>query len=237
MAKTTTKAKNAAASATKPAAKPKGQMVASPAAAAEPDKAEAMARMAVRASINAAAVMVAYTKPLGEQDVGALAEVLQQDMQGMFKGDLHRAEAMLFGQAHALQAIFMNLARRSTAQEYMKHSETYLRLALKAQSQCRATLETLAAIKNPPVVFARQANINNGGQQQVNNGTVPQSAEDSRARAFSGAPAPAGIPESPRSELLEASDGQWLDNRAAGTASGADPHLAAVGAVNRAAHG
>jgi len=51
--------------------------------------------------------------------------------------------------------------------------ETYLRLALKAQAQSRATLETLAAIKNPPVVFARQANINHGGQQQVNNGTAP----------------------------------------------------------------
>jgi hypothetical protein len=47
-----------------------------------------------------------------------------------------------------------------------------MRLALKAQSQCRATLETLSAIKNPPVVFARQANITNG-PQQVNNGTLP----------------------------------------------------------------
>jgi hypothetical protein len=36
---------------------------------------------------------------------------------------------------------------------------TYLRLGLKAQSQCRATLETLAAIKNPrPVAFVQQAN-------------------------------------------------------------------------------
>jgi hypothetical protein len=48
-----------------------------------------------------------------------------------------------------------------------------MRLALRAQGQCRATLETLAAIKNPPVVFARQANINNGGQQQVNNAPAP----------------------------------------------------------------
>jgi hypothetical protein len=37
-----------------------------------------------------------------------------------------------------------------------------MRLALKAQSQCRATLETLAQIKNPPVVLARQANIAQG---------------------------------------------------------------------------
>ena len=224
-----TKTNNAVA--TKAVAKSAGQMVAKLAAADEPEKAEAMAKMAVLPSINAAAVMAAYTKPLGEQDVGSLAEVLQQDMKAMLTGDLSRAEAMLFGQAHALQAIFMNLARRSTTQEYMKNTETYLRLALKAQSQCRATLETLATIKNPPVLFAKQANINNGGQLQVNNGTVPQSAEGSRP------PAPAGIPESPTSELLEANNGQWLDTRAAGTAGGADPHLATVGAVNRAAHG
>jgi hypothetical protein len=155
------------------AEKPKGKMVANPAPAEDIETANALAEMAVRPCINAAAVMVAYTKPLGEQDAGSLAAVLHVDMLAVSKGDLSRAEAMLFGQAHALQAIFMNLARRSTAQEYMKNSETYLRLALKAQSQCRATLETLAAIKNPPVVFARQANINNGGQQQVNNGAVP----------------------------------------------------------------
>ena len=50
--------------------------------------------------------------------------------------------------------------------------ETYMRMALKAQSQCRATLKTLANIKNPPVVFARQANIAQG-PQQVNNGMMP----------------------------------------------------------------
>ena len=51
----------------------------------------------------------------------------------------------------------------------MQAAETYVRLALKAQAQCRATLETLATIKNPPVVYARQANIA-AGRQQVNNG-------------------------------------------------------------------
>ena len=40
-----------------------------------------------------------------------------------------------------------------------------MRIALKAQSQCRATLETLAAVKNLPVVFARQANIAQGPQR------------------------------------------------------------------------
>ncbi len=57
--------------------------------------------------------------------------------------------------------------------EHMDHLDRYLRLALKAQSQCRATLETLATIKNPPAVFARQANIAHGPQQVNNNGMMP----------------------------------------------------------------
>ena len=52
----------------------------------------------------------------------------------------------------------------------MAAAEMYMRLALKSQSQCRATVETLAEIKNPShVAFVRQANIANG-PQQVNNG-------------------------------------------------------------------
>ena len=59
-----------------------------------------------------------------------------------------------------------------------KLDRCYLRLALKAQSQCRATLATLAAVKNPqPVAFVRQANIAHG-PQQVNNAAA---AEASRA--------------------------------------------------------
>jgi len=47
-----------------------------------------------------------------------------------------------------------------------------LKLALRAQNQCRATIETLSVVKNPPTAtFVRQANIA-AGHQQVNNGMV-----------------------------------------------------------------
>jgi hypothetical protein len=91
-------------------------------------------------------------------------------------GDLHRCEAMLLSQAHALQAIFVNLSRQAVKQEYLKQWETYIRVALKAQSQFRAALETLANIKNPPTVFARQANIAHG-PQHVNNGVASRPGE------------------------------------------------------------
>ena len=93
-----------------------------------------------------------------------------------------------------------------------------MRIALKAQSQCRATLETLAQIKNPPVVFARQANIAQG-PQQVNNGMTP--AGEPRAGA--------GETEKPQNKLLEAQHGERVDFGAPGAAVGSDPELATVG--------
>ena len=74
---------------------------------------------------------------------------------------------MLYCQAQALQAIFVSDS--GADQEWFSNSEAYMRMALKAQSQCRATVETLATIKNPPVVFARQANIAQGPQQVNDN--------------------------------------------------------------------
>lgn len=64
------------------------------------------------------------------------------------------------------------------------------------QSQSRASIETLAVIKNPPLVFAQQANIANG-PQQVNSGVAPRSALSTQTPA----PAP-----KPLGQLLEASN-------------------------------
>jgi hypothetical protein len=126
---------------------------------------------------------------------------------------------MLISQAHTLDNIFNTLARRVLDQEFLLHWKTYMRMAMKAQSQCRMTLEKLATVKNPQVVFAKQANINNGGQQQVNNGipTNPTRAEET---------------ESSPSKLLEKHHGQWLDAGAQSSTSKVDQDLAAVGAVN-----
>ncbi len=67
------------------------------------------------------------------------------------------------------------------AGEYLDATDRYMRLALKAQAQCRATLETLAKIKNPPTLFAQQANIAHGPQQVNNN--PPPSGDDQPMRA------------------------------------------------------
>ncbi|TXH24249.1 MAG: hypothetical protein E6Q99_07015 [Elusimicrobia bacterium] len=157
-------------------------------------------------------------------DVNALAAELGKQVEAVNSGDLRRAEGLLIAQAHTLDNIFANLARRATSQQYLTQWEAYMRIAMKAQNQCRMTLETLASIKNPPVVIARQANINHGGQQQVNNGAaVPAQGQPSHA------------PESviQQSKLLEATNGERLDFGAKGKASGADSRMAPLGARKR----
>jgi hypothetical protein len=148
----------------------------------------------------------------GELSLTDMVASLREHGQAVNRGDLRAAEAMLASQAVALNAMFAELARRAAVNmgTYLDAAETYLRLALKAQSQSRATVETLAAIKNPPVVFARQANINNGGQQQVNNGA----AEVSRP-IRAGAGAHAAISTAEQTELLEANNGQGVNNGSA----------------------
>ncbi|WP_374662124.1 hypothetical protein [Inhella sp.] len=165
---------------------------------------------------------------LGELSLTHMVKALKDCGELVNGGDMKAAERMLNGQAIALNAIFAELARRAHINmgSHLGAMESYLRLALKAQSQSRATLETLAAIKNPPVVYAKQANINNGGQQQVNNGTAVSGVE----RA--GASAQAANPKPEQTELLEAGNGKRLDTRAASKASGAHSHMEAVGAVH-----
>ena len=122
-----------------------------------------------------AVILTTFSKgTFGELALTEALAVVREQAKATHAGDLSGAETLLTAQAMALDAIFCELARRSAVNmgEYLDASERYMRLALKAQGQCRATLETLAAIKNPPVVFAKQANINNGGQQQVNNGAM-----------------------------------------------------------------
>ena len=154
---------------------------------------------------------------IGEQiDVPGLLATLRDQARAVSRGDLSRAESLLMNQADALQALFVGLVERSFKQEYLVHMEGFMRLALKAQSQCRATLETLAAVKNPPVVYARQANVTTG-PQQVNNGVSPNRTRET---------------EISRTQLSGADRELRQDTPASGAASAADLSVEAVASVN-----
>ena len=137
-------------------------------ASSEEEQYEVTARTLTRPEIGAAAVIEAWSPKT--HDVNLLAAELAVQVKAVNQGDMQRTEGILISQAQALDAIFVNLMRRSVNQTNAAHWEMYMRMGMKAQSQCRATLQALAEMKNPrPVAFVKQANINNGGHQQVNN--------------------------------------------------------------------
>ena len=131
---------------------------------------------------------------------------------------------MLASQAVALDSIFISMALRAKVNmgEYMNAAEKYMRLALKAQGQCRATLETLAAIKNPQPYIQN----NKAEYQQVNNGTIPfegNNQTNTRTHAGKNSKDANGLLEDKTHEQ------EWLDTGAAETAGGNDKELETVG--------
>ena len=111
----------------------------------------------------------------GQLSLMATVNALEASAARVNRNDLTEVEARLMAQATALDTLFAELSRTAARNihEYPSAFELYMKLALKAQNQCRMTLETLATIKNPPVVYAKQANISSG-PQQVNNGPPPR---------------------------------------------------------------
>ena len=167
-----------------------------------------------------------HNSVLGEHiDVPTMLATLKEQAKAVNDGDLKQAEAMLMNQATALQSLFARLTEKAMGAEYMSNFEGFMRMALRAQSQCRTTLETLSAIKNPPIVYAKQANIAQG-HQQVNNGMAPDK-EASRTREN----------ENPPNELMEAKHDERMDFGTTGAASKADSAMATVGEIDRAKDG
>jgi hypothetical protein len=194
--------------------------------------------MVLSPSVHSALGMMAWSKFVGDPDPVEMVKELRRQIREVQDGDLTRVEAMLYGQAVSLGAIFTTLARRAECQNQLKQFQANLSLALKAQAQCRATLETLAEIKNPRhVSFVRQANI--AQQQQVNNGPVRNNAastgETPPIRA--GANAHAKEIDTVQNELLEASNVNFLDSRTAVPTGSTHRSMEAVGTVHGAANG
>jgi hypothetical protein len=152
-------------------------------------------------------------------DVPTLMDQLRAQAVAANHGDMSQAEAMLINQAAALQSLFVRLAERGMTCDHAPAFEANMRMALRAQSQCRATLETLVAIKNPPIVYAKQANVTTG-PQQVNNGI----AAPSQARDI----------ESEQTQLSGGTHDLLPDTRASGQASRVNPALETLGEIDRA---
>lgn len=144
--------------------------------------AEALSRPEVRA----ASIIQKFDDNL---DLTSLAHELKKQTDALQSGDMSRPEAMLVAQAHTLDALFSNLARRAQAimeAGNLDAGERYMRLGLKAQAQTIRTIEALGELKNPKhIAFVAQANIAHG-HQQINNGSRAQEYQNRQIKLSAG---------------------------------------------------
>jgi len=184
---------------------------------------ETLARTLLDPCVHAVAHTAWFSESFGPTDTTATYHALSALAKRVHGGDMREVETSLVAQAVALNNLFTELSRRAALNigKQLGATETYLRLALRAQNQSRMTLETLSTIKNPPVVFAKQANIAHG-HQQVNNGEASSVA---RTPETSNRP----------TELLEAPHAkpEWMDTGAASTATRGNPAMAALEEIDR----
>ena len=176
-------------------------------------KEEALAEFNSKSDFLSTAVKESFDIGLGDDfSFQSTMQVLDRTIQQIQSGDLSKIEEMYISQAVALEAMFASLARRAKAQEKLLQYDTHMRFALKAQNQCRATLQALVQLKQPSnTTFVKQANIAQG-HQQVNN-----LAEKNIT---------------PQNELLEGNYAE-LDTGTTTTPKGIDTTLEALGKVHR----
>jgi hypothetical protein len=189
--------------------------------APDENNAQALAHAALTPAIRAAFNIREYSRHFGQVDINTLAADLAEHGKRVNAGDLQQAELMLYSQAQTLDAVFGALLQRATVNmdQNLEAADMLLRVAFKAQSQCRATIETLALVKHPKAAtFIRQANVAHG-PQQINN-------RRSRARA--------GKRKRGKTKLLERANGKRLEHGAAPTSGFDDSAMAAMEAIDRA---
>ena len=176
---------------------------------------EHYAKISLSASFMSAAISDSFTSALlPDAKLADVASALGDKVTTIQNGDMKPIEAMLIGQAQALQTMFVTLGRKAVAQTQLPHYTAFMNMALKAQSQSRATIQALTELKYPKqATFVKQVNITTGNQQ-VNNGL----------------PDPSHVKEKTiqSNELLENQKDEWLDSGAKGTASGINQDMAAV---------
>jgi hypothetical protein len=121
---------------------------------------------------NAALAMSFGSQMFGDQlkpEIAETSAVLAEEIQRSLNGDLSLVSRIHTSQAISLDALFTEMARRSgnNMGQYPDAADRYMRLALKAQSACRATLDALAKLHQPREQTVRHVHVNEGGQAVI----------------------------------------------------------------------
>jgi stage V sporulation protein SpoVS len=178
---------------------------------------EKFANVSLSASYMGAILADSFTSTiLPETKIADVASALSDKITTIQAGDMQPIEAMLISQAHALQTMFVTLGRMAASKTQLAQYTAFMNMALKAQSQSRATIQALTELKYPKqATFVKQANISHG-HQQVNNATNTH------------APAHAQENQQSQNKLLEAQQNEWLDNGKTATPSATNQAVATV---------
>ncbi len=182
---------------------------------------EYYAKVSLSASTMSAALSESFNKTMfPKTDITNVASALSEKIKAIQNGDMKPIEAMLIAQAQALQTMFVSLGRDAVAKTQLNQYTAFMNLALKAQSQSRATIQALVELKYPKqATFVKQANIAHG-HQQVNNTTNTHA----HARENTNQP----------NELLEVNNGsEKMDTRATRATVSQDKTMAAMATQHR----
>ena len=190
----------------------------------EKAESERYAKISLSASFMSAAISDSFTSALlPDAKLADVASALGDKVTTIQNGDMKPIEAMLIGQAQALQTMFVSLGRQAASKTSLPQYTAFMNLALKAQSQSRATIQALVELKYPKqATFVKQANIANGHQQINNN----QNSSDINTPVHT--PAHAKAIENQPNELLSEMNHATLDSSRTATTSGADKAMATV---------
>ncbi|ADI29536.1 hypothetical protein [Methylotenera versatilis] len=181
---------------------------------------ESYAKISLSASYMGAILADSFTSTiLPKAEMAEVVGALSDKITTIQDGDMKPIEAMLISQAQALQTMFVTLGRMAASKTSLPQYTAFMNMALKAQSQSRATIQALVELKYPKqATFVKQANIANG-HQQVNNGSL-----DTNTRAHAHVKENQNQPN----KLLEAQANEWLDNGKTTTPSTTNQAMATV---------
>jgi hypothetical protein len=179
-----------------------------------------MAEMADEPAVRSLAGVRTFVKStLEEQLLTESLDALNTQIKAVQGRNLGIIEKTLVAQANSLDAIFNELVCRAALNmgEYLETVDRYMRLALKAQSQCRAMLKCLAEIKARRRWCSSSRPISPTTSKSTMSASNPYTQKN----------------EHQQNELLTVKHSKTLDPLGASTASGNDSALEAMGAINR----
>lgn len=135
-----------------------------------PERNGLLARCAVLPEMRHAQINSDYGEMLG--DMGEWKDrvaAMIDEGRRIRDGDLFLLSRLLTAQALSLDAMFTDLAHSAAINrsEYPHAFDRYMRLAMKAQSGSRATIEALARLHQPREQTVRHVHVNEGGQAVV----------------------------------------------------------------------